>query len=135
MNKRLKKKRGIYTKFKDKETWSLDYTIAQFILPRLIRYKKLNNGVPGIFFIDEEGNDHIMDTDNYTEIASKKWNDTLDKMIWSFDEIVTEKNEPMFHSDMDEEEKKKWLSDLQIYSDKIQEGLDLFAKYFRDLWW
>lgn len=32
--------------FSDDETWSLDMTIARFIVPRLERFKELNNGHP-----------------------------------------------------------------------------------------
>lgn len=32
--------------FDDSETWNLDMTIAKFILPRLIVFRQLNNGMP-----------------------------------------------------------------------------------------
>lgn len=50
----------------DSETWCLDQSIAKFILPRLKRFKELNNGYPGD--LDEEG-----------------WNQALDKMIFAFE--------------------------------------------------
>ena len=49
MNKRQRKKyakqHGTYVDYK--ETWSLDCTIAKFIIPRLKLYKKVINGYPG----------------------------------------------------------------------------------------
>lgn len=33
----------------DSDTWSLDYTIAKFVLPRLKRFKELNDGFPPDF--------------------------------------------------------------------------------------
>lgn len=56
----------------DSDTWSLDSTIAEFVLPRLIRFKELNNGHPGNLTWDE-------------------WNNILDDMIWSMQAIVDDK--------------------------------------------
>ena len=39
MNKRLKKKKGL-SKIQNSELWDLDYTIIEFILPRLKNLKK-----------------------------------------------------------------------------------------------
>ena len=76
MNKRTRKKwlkeQGLYVN--PKETWNLDYTIAKFVLPRLKLFKKLNNGYPG-----REG----METE-------EEWDEALDKMIWSFEQIIND---------------------------------------------
>jgi hypothetical protein len=50
----------------DSETWNLDYTIANFIVTRLKRYKELNNGIP-------------------PDLNEQQWDDILDKMIASFE--------------------------------------------------
>lgn len=50
--------------FDDSELWSLDITIAKFILPRLQRFQQVHVWVPGVVGSDEE------------------WNDILDKMIY-----------------------------------------------------
>lgn len=52
--------------FDDSETWSLDWSLAQLILPRLRRFRELNNGYP------------------YGE-SEKTWNNKLDKMIAAFE--------------------------------------------------
>jgi len=53
----------------DSDTWSLDYTCAKFLIPRLKRFQELNGGYPFEFNnIDE-------------------WHQTIDKMIRAF-EIV-----------------------------------------------
>lgn len=50
-------------------------------------------------------------------ITEKEWDEILSKMIWSFQFIVKDEiNVP----------EGDWI--------KMQEGLDLFAKWFRDLW-
>lgn len=56
------KKRG----FDDTETWNMDFTISSFILPRLKRFKKINNGYP-------------------SELTEKEWNKIIDKMILSLE--------------------------------------------------
>lgn len=50
----------------DSETWSLDHSLAKLILPRLKRFKELNNGIP--YGLNEEN-----------------WNAALDKMIAGFE--------------------------------------------------
>ena len=52
-------------------------------------------------------------------LTKEEYNDILDKMIWSFD-IISRGD----HIIMDDDENDK----------RVQEGLDLFAKYFRNLW-
>ena len=41
MNKRLKKKKGL-SKIQNSELLDLDYTIIEFILPRLKKFKEIN---------------------------------------------------------------------------------------------
>jgi hypothetical protein len=57
--------------FDDRELWSLDHTIAKFVLPRLIRFKEVGCGYPG----------------NLTE---KKWDKILDQMIYSMRAVCDE---------------------------------------------
>lgn len=45
MNKRIRKKKGL-SKITTSELMDLDYAIADFILPRLIRYKEKTNTSP-----------------------------------------------------------------------------------------
>jgi hypothetical protein len=101
--------------FDDSETWSLDNTLAGMIWPRIARLKELNTGYPcdiAYDYGDEEG--------------PKKWNEYLDKMILAFKLIEEDKcffGEPNWREKEEEQERK------------IDEGLDLFRKYYRNLWW
>lgn len=99
-DKREKKfiKQRIKNGFDDSETWSLYSTIAQFIYPRLKRYKEVNNGTP-------------------MGLTENEWNDILDKMIFSF----------KYANDDSIEERENYS--------KFEEGINLFAKYFLQLWW
>ena len=95
--------------FCDAETWSLDSMICKFILPRLIRFKEINIGFPG-------GDD----------MTIEKWNVVLDKMIFAFDWSLNHEEEK-YDGLPDKQKEKHWQ--------QYQEGMDLFAKWFRHLWW
>lgn len=126
--KRQKKIRNI----KYKDIYSLDNTIARFILPRLKFYKKNVIGYP-------------------PDITLEEWKDILDKMILAF-ELILDTSEPDFGehkchiekmndnisklvedpgSTFDSEAYRKWHKDKQK---TIEEGLKLFAEYFQSLW-
>jgi hypothetical protein len=66
---RQRKKLG----FDDRETWSLDHTIAKFVLPRLIRFREVKCSYPSC-------------------LSSKEWNVILNKMIYSMQGIIDEFN-------------------------------------------
>lgn len=68
MNKRIRKKKGL-SKITSSEIMDLDYAIADFILPRLIRFKAEVNNYPSDLTFEE-----------YLEV--------LDKMIWSFNYVI-----------------------------------------------
>lgn len=57
--------------FDDSETWSLDSTMARFILPRLIRFREINEGYP-------------------STISEQEWNSILDKMILAFSLLASD---------------------------------------------
>ena len=140
------KQQRIERGFDDTECWNLDTTIAQFVLPRLKHFKENTNGYPG--------NDEIP--------TFEKWNEVLDKMIYAFDHIVNEdkydeekqkrhgvdflemygfeKQEdgsalmvetPKYNKQAMENYRKEQFEDME----KVNEGLQLFGKYFRSLWW
>ena len=97
--------------FCDPETWGLDSNISKFILPRLIRFKEVNNGYP-------------------PDLTVEKWNEILDQMIFAFHWNINydgnfDNNE--FENLSEEEEKLNWS--------KFETGMKFFAEYFRHLWW
>ena len=86
----------------DREIWSLDVTIAKFILPRLKHLRDNNMGYPSSLS------------------AQVEWNLILDEIIEAFELIQDES-----YFDMNDYQKKQ---------DKIDKGLQLFAKYYQGLW-
>lgn len=55
----------------DSDTWSLDYSLAKLIAPRLKRFKEVTGGHPG-------------------DMTEQEWNNTLDKMIAAFEFLGSE---------------------------------------------
>lgn len=102
--------------FDIRDTWSLDIALAKWILPRLKKFKEVNVCWPSI------ENDPNCDTPEH-------WDETIDKMIWSFQDIVTENKD--FY---------KWRDNVDAIGHQEQykrrkEGLELFGKYLQALWW
>lgn len=91
--------------FNPAEVWNLDETIARFILPRLTYYKDIHTGYP-------------------QQCSYEQFEEYLDKMIYSFLYIAQGKH---YNLSLDINERKQQLQ-------KVQEGLDLFSKYFMNLW-
>jgi hypothetical protein len=154
------------------DTWSFDHTLAHIIYPALLQLKAEKHGVPSNIVDDVGGEDWAAQEsfDFYKEthdeswtIASKRWDDILDKMIWSFEQIITDDySSKYFHgkaeydwikSDktfpnpitgkveetyqmVDKNPDDHWYDSVghQLHEERIQEGLDLFGKYYRSLW-
>lgn len=152
------------------DTWNLDSTLALIILPALMQLKATKHGVPGEF-ADVGGEEHSCQEsfDFYKEthndafdLGAEKWEETLDKMIWSFQQLAIEDyNEKYSHGEIDISFEKSdhqfpnpitgvmeptftmknnnpdhWIDfeGLHLHEQRIQEGLELFGKYYRTLW-
>jgi hypothetical protein len=164
-------KRKVDIKIDKYDTYSLDHTLALIILPALIQLKQTMHGVPSDFA--EVGGEDYHDqlsfdfyAEDQKEMFAKRceaWNETLDKMIWSFQQIALEDYDQQYHhgeakydwvkSDkqypnpisgkmedtfqmVDKNPNEHWYDFVghQEHEKRIQEGLDLFSKYFRNLW-
>lgn len=154
------------------DVWSMDFTLSHIILPCLMEFKEGKNGVPGVLCtVGGESYEAQLSFDFYTESHEdafnekiKEWDDILDKMIWSFQQILYQDYHDQYHHGewdlkfKDHEDssivdpatgkaekyyevippdpQKYWMDHrgLTIHEERIQEGLDLFAKYYRMLW-
>lgn len=130
-------KREVSVELHDYDTWSMDVTLALIIHPLLIKFKADLTGCPselidypidGVIAFPYTEPDKTEEDDSVDK-AMVKWKEILDKMIWSFGEIVNnEENEPPYvKGNFD---KEAYLA----YHNRLQEGLDLFGKHFRSLW-
>lgn len=99
------------------DVWSLDVTLSQITHPLLIKLKNTAIGYPN----------NIDETDLPEDLHGKEgcvqWKWILDQMIWSHYQIG--------YMDFSYE---KSLEDIKKYNERVQKGLYLFAKYYRNLW-
>lgn len=149
MNKRQRKKwLKQHNKYVNpKECWDLNYTIAEFILPRLRKFKEDTVGYPGYGDVD----------------TFEKWQNVLGKMELAFEYMITNDNwwfkDPRYDyteglhmkciSSKDSVlgkitiEEEDWVAKIRENHQKeeyrrkqvMEEGLQLFAKYYKNLWW
>lgn len=119
-----------HLKLSVKEVWNLKTHLASCIYDCLAQFKNLDR------------------TSCPSDISPETWEECLDKMLFSFKEISTNyKNDPFeIHvkdknlSDIftkafsSNSERTLVMPESKKYFDKIQEGLNLFSKYFNDLW-
>jgi len=161
--------RKIDVKVERWDTYSMDHTAALVILPLLLQLKNHKQGVPNDF-VDRVGGDidnnycfdFIKDDENEVfDQGCKKWEETLDKMIWSFQQLVDDNYSDKYHHGhmklgwkpieipdpvtgavkkayemVDENPGEHWYDYVghHLHEDRIQEGLELFGKYYRALW-
>jgi hypothetical protein len=153
------------------DTWNLDHTLALIIYPALLQLKKTKHGVPNDFamvggedYTDQDSFDFYKEShkDSFDE-AVKRWDEVLDKMIWSFEQILKQNYNDLYHHGevkivwkdtgelflnpitgkmektyemVDKNPNEHWydIEGHTLHEDRIQEGLELFGKYFRNLW-
>ena len=101
----------------DAESWDFSKSVAPKVLSRLKVYK-------------EQHNCSFVRKDMPTSHTKEETEAILDKMIYSFD-CLCAKEEADENVVMDRE----WFQKNKEKSEKIQEGLELFGKYFMELWW
>lgn len=160
MNKRFKQAYGKH--LKKKQLWDMHTYLSRIILNNLRAFRALElHSVPHIPKEDESSIAPPLEVHHVTNSQDDpmivKWKALIDKMIWSFNEIANDyPNDPqtLLFNDFDKYEIKYKESDpdkfytkypdgecpraskeeLDKYSDRINEGLNLFAKYLKDLW-
>lgn len=153
------------------DTYSLDHSLAHIILPALLQLKHTKMGVPAEFgdvigadYDIQESFDFVKEDHNWAfDEKCKQWELVLDKMIWSFQQILLDDWEQQYHhgqseydwvtSDqkyinpvtgkvedtfqmVDKNPEEHWtdFEGMRMHEARIQEGLELFGKYYRHLW-
>lgn len=153
------------------DTWSLDHSLAHIILPALLQLRASKMGVPASFadaggadYESQDSFDFYKEDHNWAfDQKVKEWELVIDKMIWSFQQIVLEDYEQLYHHGeadfswektdqpftntmtgksedtfrmVDKNPEDHWY-DVQGHLEhekRVQEGLELFGKYYRHLW-
>jgi hypothetical protein len=146
-----------------KDTFSLDYTLSPIIAAGLIKFKEVITdaknfdtvGVPTKVLVELFGDKQHEFTEEELSLGSKRWVEIIDKMIFafsgeepdikdyafSFGEWKTEPVEGgyrLLKSSLEpnnKEEYQRYKDDQLLYQNKKEEGLQLFAQYYENLWW
>lgn len=148
-------KRRIEVKYHDYDTWSLDSTLSLIILPGLQQLKAIQHGYPHV------DNDDLPTACLKDASGEERWEWIMDEMIWAFNEIANDyPGEEAFHAGvhdivwtkvdihgnedpngtyrrMDNGPNHTFNIDFEgrkKYDERIQRGLILFGKYYRNLW-
>jgi hypothetical protein len=153
------------------DTWSLDHTLACIIYPALLQLKATKHGIPsGFYTVGGEDYEDQGSFDFYKENQDelfqqriKEWDKTLDKMIWSFQQLADSNYDSKYHHGeakfdwektdkpypnpitgvmeptyqmIDKNPGEHWYDHVghRLHEDRIQEGIDLFGKHYRALW-
>jgi hypothetical protein len=144
--------RWTYVRIDPWDTWSMDHTLADIILPMLRQLNETKHGAPNVDDLDVPEDLRRPPTESESgemdEFWFARWNWILDEMIWAFEQKVTDDADSQFfdHSECGDE-KLPWNKDGQ-YVSKIKydkeghaawqarkdNGFRLFGKYFEALW-
>jgi hypothetical protein len=143
-----------YVKIDRYDTWSMDHTLADIILPMLRQLQATKHGAPHTDDSDvpeylrshmAQPQEHEWDID---DLHFMRWDWILAEMIWAFEQKVNDDADSRFfdHSECGDE-KFPWNRDGQYVSkikydkeghQKWQErkanGFRLFGRYFEALW-
>lgn len=139
-----------YVKIDYWDTWSMDCTLSPIIAPMLKQLQKEKHGAPLVDDNDvpvelrstsapAKENDWDTDDNHF-----KRWDWVMEEMIWTFDQLSNWDNDSKFF-DHGERVKGESFEDslrrikvdkegLDAHNDRIQNGLRLFGKYYRNLW-
>lgn len=125
-----KRKRKIKVVIDDYDIWGLDVTLAYIILPAIKKMKEAKAGVPGVMY------DHKPDDLNITlekeEKATRLWNEVLDDIIWSFEQVIADYSGERL-SNYETNDGYDWTK-RRDYLARVQKGFDLFGKYYTSFW-
>lgn len=144
-----RKKRKVKIHIDKYDTWSMDATLAMIIVPMLKQLKETSHGYPAEFH-----DCHAIPDDPDFDAGFEEWKKTLDKMIWAFEQLADGDWESQYYSgEVDFQtvpcEDKPGFSELvkgpndtfkvdrdgiKSHSERIDEGVALFGKYYRSLW-
>ena len=112
-----------YVKIDRWDTWSMDYTLAQIVVPMLKQLKKSNHGAP--FVDDEDVPEELKSTDAHQDDNYfKRWDWVMNEMLFAFE----------YKLNKDGEFGKNWDIDVEVDETRIANGFRLFGKYYSALW-
>lgn len=144
------KPRNVQVRIDDYDTWSADHTLALIIHPLLVRLKEIKHG--SALVDDKDVPENIRTTSakpkenewDVDEFVHDRWDYVLDEMTWTMQEIANPDGDSQFYDhsaiidgvgiQMQLDALKVDRKGLDAYHKRIQNGCELFGKYFKCLW-
>jgi hypothetical protein len=140
------------------DTWSMDHTLAEIVLPMLRQLKATKHGSPNVD--DDDVPEHLRSTaapprENEWDIDAfhhDRWEWVMSEMIFAFDSKVNDSWQEQFHSGHHHHLMKKLDNSMRemiegpghtakfdaegytAYQARISNGFRLFGKYYEGLW-
>jgi len=159
-----KRHRQVYVRIDKWDTWGMDHTLAQIILPMLLQLKASKHGAPNTDDVDvpkhlwsanaePKENEHDTDSNHF-----KRWDYILDEMIFAFESKRLGTWQDKYSSgkidwssepcEWDENGKAKMFTmkhgpehtyecdyeGMAVEQRRISKGFKLFGKYYENLW-
>ena len=143
------------------DTWGMDSTLAYIILPMLKQLRDTKHGSPGSMpAFEQTSNSAQLCFDFYEEgdeaaweAGHQQWKEILDEMIWGFEQINSDWEDQYWrvHPELDlddypEDEGKdsipvRWKVEgdcdyegMRKHGERIQAAMELFGRYYLNLW-
>lgn len=118
---------AVYVHIDKWDTWSMDHTLAQIVLPMLKQLAKEKHGSP---MVDAEDVPFELqgDTEKHDYLIHDRWDWVMKEMIYAFDCKVNQEEVYMrFDYKLHREE-------MEAEQNRISNGYRLFGKYYEGLW-
>lgn len=158
-----KRKRTVEVHIDKWDTWSMDGTLALIIVPMLKQLRDTTHGYPANFTYEDQayGPQGYFEGEGweFPEDGFEQWKATLDKMIWAFEQVIDDDWEAQYRTgecDFEFKECDDYFDEngqpyyemvdgpnhtlvtdydgIAAHRERMQEGFDLFAKYYTGLW-
>ena len=141
-----KRQRQVCVRIDHYDTWSMDNTLANIILPMLKQLKATKHGSPHVDDFDTpqhlwstnaKPKENDWDTD---EFWHDRWEHVLSEMIWAFEqELDPHADDHFFRLDPDPklpiaEQTNYDVVGHRQWQHRKQRGFQLFGKYYQALW-
>ena len=144
-----KRKRQVYVRIDKYDTWSMDNTLANIILPMLKQLKATKHGSPLVDDFDcpqhlwsvyAKPKENDWDVD---EFWHQRWDYVLGEMIWAFEQELDPNAESKFFQynhdpklELEEQIQRTQYDEAnhRQWQHRKQRGFQLFGKYYQCLW-
>ena len=105
---------------REEELYDLKYVLAEYIYPKLKAFKEKVDKKDTPTLPDFKNEDYFKDKKLSVDLMFEFWSEKLEEMLFPFQYY----NSPDSFEHLERD----------IVKEKIKKGLEMFAKYFDDLW-